>query len=386
MLELSGKPDPLSLVEIAARLAEAHGVLTEMRSVCRGRTNEILQGFAHDHRVERAATGGLGMKDAEPAGFACRHLPPTARTPKMAFGHFCENPIEHAWAKLKARLRRVALAERTRYTKRAARRWPPSCPTTRPGFSTIAATFIPNDPQIALAARTGSSVRQARPKRSPGGGIGEGAFHFFDVLRGLRAGPDAANKEAPLSSCPCLHPEPAFAHGLVKKAASGKNTISRPIWPAATPQGSSRQGERNEPLTEGAGIKKEAKRRRGGRLSRRGVHPAPDRRRAAGTERRVGHPAPLHAGRGNGRADPTHHRRRGCTPPAYPDHTQSRMDQGHPNLHQLDGCYPSPSSPASAKRMRRMLAVRGMMPSSQAVARRSASAAGCAPVESAAGP
>lgn len=39
MLELSGKPDPLSLVEIAARLAEAHGVLTEMRSVCRGCTN-----------------------------------------------------------------------------------------------------------------------------------------------------------------------------------------------------------------------------------------------------------------------------------------------------------------------------------------------------------
>ena len=39
MLELSGKPDPLSLVEIAARLAKAHGVLTEMRSVCRGCTN-----------------------------------------------------------------------------------------------------------------------------------------------------------------------------------------------------------------------------------------------------------------------------------------------------------------------------------------------------------
>ena len=73
-------------------------------------------------------------------------------------------------------------------------------------------------------------------------------------------------------------------------------------------------------------------------------------------------------------------------PRPHPKPHGPRPPKPTPKSHQLDGCYPSPSSPASAKRMRRMLAVRGMMPSSQAVARRSASAAGCAPVESAAGP
>ena len=42
MLALAGKPHHPSLAEIAAYLAEAHGVLAETRSVCRGRAREVL--------------------------------------------------------------------------------------------------------------------------------------------------------------------------------------------------------------------------------------------------------------------------------------------------------------------------------------------------------
>ena len=56
------------------------------------------------------------------------------------------------------------------------------------------------------------------------------------------------------------------------------------------------------------------------------VDHTPDRRRAAGTERRMAAPAPLHAGRGHGRADPAHHRRRGHASPVCPDHTQKPHD------------------------------------------------------------
>ena len=97
MLGFAGKPNHLSLAEIAARLAEAHGVLAETRSVCRWAGSEKRPGtlvqaaeafttlagtlefsvgvdaaLAHLRalnavQVERACTLGWAFRDAEAA-------------------------------------------------------------------------------------------------------------------------------------------------------------------------------------------------------------------------------------------------------------------------------------------------------------------------------
>ena len=85
------------------------------------------------------------------SGFAYRYLP--AYSPDL-------NPIEPGWAKVKAELRRAASppAPRTRCTKRAARRWPPSPRRTRQGSSATPATAVPTSPQNALVLQPGLGV------------------------------------------------------------------------------------------------------------------------------------------------------------------------------------------------------------------------------------
>ncbi|HEX6014515.1 MAG TPA: hypothetical protein VFY87_22500, partial [Geminicoccaceae bacterium] len=67
-------------------------------------------------------------------------------------------PIEPAWSKLKAGLRAGAPARARRWSRRSARRWPPSPPgTPKDGSASPATPSRPTDPQTALGAQAGEA-------------------------------------------------------------------------------------------------------------------------------------------------------------------------------------------------------------------------------------
>ena len=162
-----------------------------------------------------------------------------------------------------------------------------------------ALAYVPKSQQSMASASLRQAFLQDTPEKAHAG-----------LAR--RCGPDAGE----MAEARCVH-------GRQRARRAGLHGL-----PRAAP----RQAAQHKParaLEQGG----QTPRRCGGHLPVGTVDPAADRRGAAGAERRVAAPAPLHAGRGHGRTDPAHHRRRGHVPPVNPDHTQGRMIQGHPTLH-----------------------------------------------------
>jgi transposase len=85
------------------------------------------------------------------SGFGYRCLP--AYSPDL-------NPIEPAWAKVKAELPASPPGPWTRCTKHSARPWAPSPRNTPQGSSATAATAVPASPQNALAAKAWPTSRR----------------------------------------------------------------------------------------------------------------------------------------------------------------------------------------------------------------------------------
>ena len=138
-------------VEAATSAAVFHACLDEalLPELRRNRPDAVL---IMDNLSAHKAPRIRALLDA--SGFSYRFLPPYS--PDL-------NPIEPAWATVKARLRRVAAHAADALTRHSARRWPASPPRTRRGSSATAATAVPSDLQNALAER------RLRPTTVPAG-------------------------------------------------------------------------------------------------------------------------------------------------------------------------------------------------------------------------
>ena len=127
-------------VEAATSAAVFHACLDEalLPELRRNRPDAVL---IMDNLSAHKAPRIRALLDA--SGFSYRFLPPYS--PDL-------NPIEPAWATVKARLRRVAAHTADALTRHSARRWPASPLRTRRGSSATAATAVPSDLQNAVAA------------------------------------------------------------------------------------------------------------------------------------------------------------------------------------------------------------------------------------------
>ena len=143
-------------VEAATSAAVFHACLDEalLPELRRNRPDAVL---IMDNLSAHKAPRTRALLDA--SGFSCRFLP--TYSPDL-------NPIEPAWATVKARLRRVAAHAADALTRHSARRWPASPPRTRRGSSATAATAVPSDLQNALGPCPGNGSRI----QSGGCGIG----------------------------------------------------------------------------------------------------------------------------------------------------------------------------------------------------------------------